>query len=449
MRNIIILILFFLSTTIFSENSIQHLYRIVVDNKVGYIDKESNIVIKPIFDDEYTILAHRSRILAEHVHMLESIYSRVPVFNYGDPFAEGFARVKYRNKFGYIDVQGNFIISAKFDDASFFKEGRAAVLVGNKWGYINKKGTIIIKPEYEEVYYFFEDRAWVKKNGKYGFIDNYGRIILPIQYRFYHKGWRLYDARRYYGFREGRAYVGVDEKFGFIDQNGKFVIEPKYDYWYSDFKFGYAVITVNGLDGIIDKQDNIIVKPQYYQLGSFSEDCLAIFRPSLNEKEGYINTKGDIAIPPIYDRVYHFYEGRAKVTKGNDLGAKYGYINTKGEYIVEPIFSLAEDFRDGVAVVMVKGNTYSGCIDKDGNYVIPPIVKGKIMRYCGDVAIYQDNFLYGLVNKEGKVIVEPQYYYMGPFIDGVAEVWLRNEKTLKKKYGYINKKGEYIWEPTK
>ena len=57
-------------------------------------------------------------------------------------------------------------------------------------------------------------------------------------------------------------------------------------------------------------------------------------------KFGLINTAGEIVIKPQFDRVYSFSEGLAWVK----IGGKYGFINPTGEVVIKPQFDDARDF---------------------------------------------------------------------------------------------------------
>jgi hypothetical protein len=77
----------------------------VLNNKVGYIDKASNVVIPPQFDNIYN-------------------------------FSEDLAAVKKGEKWGYINKSGKLVIKPQFDSALPFSQGLAKVKIGNKYGYI-------------------------------------------------------------------------------------------------------------------------------------------------------------------------------------------------------------------------------------------------------------------------------------------------------------------------
>lgn len=60
------------------------------------------------------------------------------------------ARIK--GKFGYINREGQTVISAQFDRALGFCEGLTRVAVGDKHGYINTAGETVIPLKFDEPY---------------------------------------------------------------------------------------------------------------------------------------------------------------------------------------------------------------------------------------------------------------------------------------------------------
>jgi hypothetical protein len=421
------------------------------------MDKHGTVVIKPVYDYYVFPKFDWFRYTDADVPFNRALFSKMPIVNYGDPFAEGLIIVKYNDKWGFINSEGKIIVEARYDEAFPFRNGRAAVRVGDKWGYIDKNGKMIIAPEYEEAFYFFEDRAWVKKNGKYGFIDNYGNIVLPISYDFYHENTRSFPFREYYGFRDGLACVGVNEKFGYVNTKGEFVIKPIYDSNF-DFENGLAIVHTKNHYGEINKKGEYIIKPIYalifYGFGENNID--AFVYPNVNSI-GYMDKNEKVVIPPKFSEASWFLEGMAGVAIEINGNNKWGFINTKGELAIQPIYDEAGDFKNGGAIVGIKEydekgeyqKTRTGCIDYNGKYIIP-ISDTVIIGFYGDVAVYVDYAisLYGLLDTHGNTVTEAKYKYIGPFIDGIAEVYIRNEKK-ETSFGYINKKGEYVWRPTK
>lgn len=91
------------------------LFRIIQNNKYGYIDKTGKVVISPQFE-------------------------------YAGAFSEGLAEIKIGNKCGYIDKMGKIVIPPQFDDVWPFSDGIAIVAISDKLGYIDRTGKYIWNP---------------------------------------------------------------------------------------------------------------------------------------------------------------------------------------------------------------------------------------------------------------------------------------------------------------
>jgi hypothetical protein len=76
------------------------------------------------------------------------------IFENGENFSEGMANVRYGKFWGYIDIQGNWVITPKYERAEPFKNGYARVKLGNKWGVINKTGNWILDPHFFRLWDF-------------------------------------------------------------------------------------------------------------------------------------------------------------------------------------------------------------------------------------------------------------------------------------------------------
>ncbi|CAM4108017.1 WG repeat-containing protein [Saccharibacillus endophyticus] len=140
------------------------------------------------------------------------------VYGYAGNFQEGYAVVMLRQKWGFIDKQGNPLTGFVYDAARDFVEGKAAVMRGDRWGFIDKDGNEIIPPQYDEVGPFTEGLAKFESNGLWGFIEASGRV--RVQATFPHTK----------GFFEGLAVVqDANGLWGYIDTNGAYRIEPRFE----------------------------------------------------------------------------------------------------------------------------------------------------------------------------------------------------------------------------
>lgn len=81
---------------------------------------------------------------------------------------------------------------------------------------------------------------------------------------------------------------------------------------------------------------------------------------------GAVDRDGRVAVPPRYDWVGPFADGRAAVR----LGGLYGFVDEQGHETVKPQYLVVDDYKFGFAQVDVAGK--SGLIDRDGKMAIAP-----------------------------------------------------------------------------
>ena len=96
-------------------------------------------------------------------------YEDVHVFNDGT-----YAAVKINGKWGFIDKNGEIIITPQFEDARSFANGLAAVMVNSQWGFIDLQGEIVIDPQFEDAREFNSDGcAFVLTDGEWKLLRLY------------------------------------------------------------------------------------------------------------------------------------------------------------------------------------------------------------------------------------------------------------------------------------
>jgi len=333
--------------------------------------------------------------------------------------SEGLFPIVKNGKFGFIDKNGSVRIEPRYDAVQDFSEGLALVTLNRKKFFIDMKGTIAIQPEnFEPINVFNNGRARgnITTRSPYtkGYIDKTGKIVI--------------DDSRMGGacwFSEGLACV-VTGKWGFIDTSGKFVIPPQFDEA-SPFSEGLASVTFwdqskasRHKHGFIDKTGTVVIKPLFDIVQRFSEGVAAVgIKKGVDGYQfGFIDHAGLMIIKPQFDWTYSFNEGIAAVK----VGEKWGYINKHGEMIIKPQFDKAEEFSDGLAAAAIKGKW--GFIDKSGAFVIEP----------------QFNEAHSFIS--GLAFVKVGSYDANAVIDVIGGI------DTAGKWGYINKSGKYIWQPT-
>jgi caspase domain-containing protein/WG repeat protein len=254
---------------------------------------------------------------------------RLLKYEYVGEFSEGLARARMNDKWGFIDRNGEVVITAKYDGVCPFTEGLACVTQDDKVGFIDKTGKQVIPFKYEAATRFADGLAAAGLNDKAGFIDRTGKIVIPFKF----------DGAG--TFSEGLASVKLGDKYGFINRSGALVIPARYDYAgrFSEGLADVGMIVAGGVEdedaeyniGYIDKSGKLVIEMEYNDAGSFSNGMAVV---AWHGKQGFINKSGKKVIPLEYDaencECAEFADGLARVT----LNGKYGFVNLRGSEVI-------------------------------------------------------------------------------------------------------------------
>ncbi|MDX1983084.1 MAG: WG repeat-containing protein [Bryobacteraceae bacterium] len=129
-------------------------------------------------------------------------------------------------------------------------------------------------------------------------------------------------------------------------------------------------------------------------------------------KWGYVDARGCVCIPQVYDTAADFSEGLAAVSQN---GA-FGYVNSQGSLAIDLRFSSAGPFSEGLA--LVKFGRY-GYIGLDGEWVIKPRFEAALDIREGLAAVKMDG-KWGILDTRGQWVVYPRFDELNPFESGRA-----------------------------
>ena len=226
-------------------------------------------------------------------------------------------------------------------------------------------------------------------------------------------------------------------------------------------------------DWSISITDNIVIPGNVVETKLFSfRDNMSLVLNTVTGKFGFVNPKGEIVIPCMYDDVKKFYCGRAAVFEAET--GKWGFINRENKLIVPFIYDFVSNFGydrdgdigfDGLAYVNIgiseNGRTLIitdgkwGLINTDGE-VILPVKYGDIARPIENMAYIVDGnradmfpaggggavAKIGFVNRKGEIVIPTEYDYdYGAYFD-VGYVTLKKDGVAFK----FNMKGEIVDE---
>lgn len=256
---------------------------------------------------------------------------------------------------------------------------------------------------------------------------------------------------------------GDQGKFGYKNELGDWVIDPQY-LVAQPFSEGFAVVTADGGEGIIDSSGNWLVEPSSrdYQ-GFFGGLCFFFEKGQLN-RTGAVDASGRVALTAPENSA--FESGAQNSENGLypfftmiDGKRKAGYVNRRGEIVIPPNYQTARPFCNGAAPVCVYsgGGVIGGVIDVNGDWIVEPqfAVIGDyhdgiccvIDRYAPDdpALIGHDQRQRRLIDTKGKVIPVPVDAVISDIIfsDGLAAA-----KSTAGLYGYIDKTGHWAVPPS-
>ena len=301
-------------------------------------------------------------------------------------FTNGLMGVREQDgSWGFIDIEGNLVAPAIYEEATAFNEKLICVKQDGLWGFIDAAGNAITPAIYEEVWGASRNLTAAKQGGKWGFIDESGNLIVPA----------VYDAVMV--FSEGLACVQQNGKWGYIDTAGEVAIPFEFDdnintYNYSSsFRNGFANITKDGNRVTIDKSGEI--KFPFY-LDIFERERLQRDGVTCVTQEGscaIINENGELLTGFWFLSVEDFHDGYAFFT---DFEGDYGIVSQSGEVTAQdvtwsPVY-----------------NTYS--LHGSANEVLAK-KETRVTYFSEGLAAVRVDDKWGYINPAGEFVIAPQF----------------------------------------
>jgi hypothetical protein len=309
-----------------------------------------------VFENFYVSLyltAFRGKLIQENSIESKEIAKNIESFDLISFAANkkgGWARDKNSKKYFLIDSTFKITKELKFNRAGVFNNSNFFPFQPEQegqWGYMDAEGNILVSPRYTNAEPFYENFAVVWQNKKRNFINEKGEEVIKFKYSYIGN------------FQESAAIIVSNKKYGFINQNGIEFIEARPGICYP-FKNGFALVDYFK-QFHIDKAGNVIGE-SYDSCWEYSDEYSKVKR---NNKIGYKDTKGILVIDTVYDKGDDFSEGFAIVNSEN----KYYAIDKSGKIAFDHNFEKIGSFKNGITWFLKKDKC--GYIDKAGNVLIP------------------------------------------------------------------------------
>lgn len=333
------------------------------DDKYGVINKESNIIVEPKFENVIVPNPSKEVFICYIDNNTTKVYNEKNeeiLANYKDVssirlknlatdlmYEKSVLRYRDGQKYGLIDYSGNKITEAIYEsiESLGYKEGELLVKQDGKYGVINIKGTILVPIKYETV----TADGYYNENSKY---ENSGYIV---------------SVKTEEGYRYG--YLDVDENV---------LLETQYNEISritdtSDDKNIYLIASKNGQYGVY-KNKNKLINHEYQSIQYNKNVNLFILEKS--KKFGVADIDGNVKIE-----------------------VKYSQININGQYLyAKNKEGKIEVYNEKCEMTNVSENIYKYKV-ADNKYTIT-------------IETGNDKTLYGIEDAQGKTVVNPTYIYI-------------------------------------
>ncbi len=210
----------------------------------------------------------------------------------------------------------------------------------------------------------------------------------------------------------------------------------------------------NGLYGYIDSTGQIIIPPKFKGAGEFSEGLAPVRE---NGYYGYIDETGKYVLPAVYDYGESFVKELAVVHKNG----KAGLMKRTGNLQLPFKFLDIEILANGFAKV-TSTNHKEGVVDNNGKMIIDTAYL-KIYDFSDGIvtalgkSVYKWQSNAGAIDSTGKIIIPfGKYNSISPFYNGYSKVMWADSLGNNSKWGFINKKGDILfsmndsagWQPS-
>lgn len=207
-----------------------------------------------------------------------------------------------KNKYGAIDLDGNVILEAKYDDIQFLPYTKEFLVKSNgKTGVMTKTGQIRIDINYDEINVIDSDSELyiVKKDNRYGVMDFKGNTKIYIendQIGVDLTQFAQNNIKNKYLLAENLIPVRREKYWGLFNKEGEQIVEFKYD------SLGCVAKTRDGISLLVIPDYNVLVAEKdgkYTLVGTDGKELFDTIADSIyievsaGEKYYYIEANGN------------------------------------------------------------------------------------------------------------------------------------------------------------
>ena len=327
--------------------------------------------------------------------------------------------IEENGKYGVKNQDEKIIIKPQYEQVVIPNKHRGIFICdndGEKTIVYNEKGSEIFK-DYESVEPIrlsnllentYEKNAIIyQKNGKYGLLSITGKVILDARYE------QIYSL----GYKENEVIVKDNNKYKIYDVKGKQLIKDEFDLIQSDEYY-------NEQDGY-KKSGYIVCKTTSdgYRYGYYDYDYDEVLTSDYNQILRIVDVvdKNNVYLIAAKNGQYGVFINNVKIINTQyqsinyekdfnlfvvERTGKYGAFNEKGIEVLKVEYDTLE--INGIYIYTTKGEEKT-IFDKEGKEVNIQFDTTIERTSNDDIYIKFENNKYGVINKEGKTLIDCEY----------------------------------------
>ena len=198
------------------------------------------------------------------------------------------------------------------------------------------------------------------------------------------------------------------------------------------FSDGLLAVEIDERWGYVNSKGDVVIQPIYDEASAF-DDKIAIV--SIGDKMQLIDTKGKSLLPKSYDTLYKDVESKRFFY---EIDEKWGLLDSKGKVLTDALFDRINPFSDGLSLVLV-GEKY-GYMDENGKIIVSLIYDDAYSFSEGYAAVMQED-RWGFIDTKGSVYISLTFLDVYPFDEfGNARVQSAQNNT----WGLINSESKLL-----
>lgn len=412
------------------------------NGKWGYADRESQKkLISPSYDLAYPFIDDRAIIgLIDYLSDNQFKYGLIdtlgnyllqPVYKYIKFPRHGYYVVKDADGIKVLDSLLNEVVHLNYMDITILDQEYALVLNEAKKGlYSLVKQREILPVQYDNIIVYPSTFIKVEKHDKFGYFNQEGKSITAVKY-----GYPDNDD-----FNNGYLVVNHNELYGIIDTTGTEIVPVIHKNILDiDTQAQIFVSYIDGKTNVYDFNSQLLFSGIYgspYPTQHYSEGLMSFSK--IGKGFGFIDTKGQLAIPYMYDFIesFGFRDGFATVIRDNQIAV----INKENKIVLpftsDYYYKLLPDST--ICIIDVKNNI-SKLVDNKLNEITP--AEYNEIEYLGE-GYYKVglNKLYGMIDKYGNELLPVQYVEIKNLINDIIPII-----NTSNKFGFYNTRNKMVF----